>query len=308
MPSRVLPTGEQHVLIAGDHELVVVEVGGGLRSYRVGGGDVLDGFGEGEMSRSGRGQVLVPWPNRLRDGRYEFAGAEYQLPLTEPTQHNAIHGLVREASWIAVERASDRVRMTHRLHPRAGYPFTLDLEVAYELTGDGLAVTLAATNVGEQACPYGAGMHPYLTLGTPTIDTIVLTSPAARRLDGDERQIPIGSRPVDGTEDDFRAGRLIADAVLDTGYSELTRDPDGRARVRLRDPASGREVELWMDETFGYLMLFTGDTLSEVARRRRGLAVEPMTCAPNAFQSGDGLVVLAPGERRTSAWGLTVRG
>ncbi len=299
----VAPSGRQYTLRSDGQEATVVEVGGGLRRYRVDGRDVLDGYGEDEICSGGRGQVLVPWPNRVRDGRYGFGGSEYQLALTEAEQRNAIHGLARFANWEAVEREADHLLMRLRLHPQSGYPFALDLELGYRLDGDGLSVTIAVTNIGTHRCPYGAGMHPYLTVGTAMIDDAVLTSPAGRRLETDARQIPTGSVSVAGTEYDFRAGRSIGDTILDTAYTDLARDADGRARVRLRDPASGHEVELWMDESFGYLMLFTGDTLSRPARRR-GLAVEPMTCPPNALQSGEALAVLEPGERRASTWGL----
>ncbi len=300
---HVPPSGRQYTLRAGDQEAVVVEVGGGLRSYRVGSREVIDGYGDHQMCSGGRGQVLVPWPNRVRDGSYRFDGAEHQLALTEPPHHNAIHGLARYANWAGTEQAPDRVLMTHRLHPQPGYPFCLDLEVDYCLGADGLSVAIAATSRAQRSCPYGAGMHPYVTVGTQTIDTAVLTSPAGVRLDVDERQIPIGRRTVTGTEDDFRTGRAIGATVLDTGYTDLERDADGRARVRLRGP--DRDVVLWMDETFGYLMLFSGDTLGDVGRRRCSLAIEPMTCAPNALQSGDGLVVLEPGQRHESMWGIT---
>ena len=299
----VAPSGRQYTLRSDGQEATVVEVGGGLRRYRVDGRDVLDGYGEDEICSGGRGQVLVPWPNRVCDGRYGFGGREHQLALTEAEQRNAIHGLARFANWEAVQREADRLLMRLRLHPQSGYPFALDLELGYRLDGDGLSVTIAATNIGTDRCPYGAGMHPYLTVGTAMVDDAVLTSPAGRLLETDARQIPTGSVSVAGTEYDFRAGRPIGDTILDSAYTDLAPDADKRVRVRLRDPASGHEVELWMDESFGYLMLFTGDTLSRPARRR-GLAVEPMTCPPNALQSGKALVVLEPGERRASAWGL----
>ena len=79
----------------------MVEVGGALRSYVASGHELLDGYGAQERCTAARGQSLIPWPNRLRDGRYSFDGEEHQLPLTEPAKHNAIHGLVRWANWSA---------------------------------------------------------------------------------------------------------------------------------------------------------------------------------------------------------------
>jgi aldose 1-epimerase len=285
---------------------VVVEVGGGLRGYRVAGTELLDGYGEEEMCSGGRGQLLAPWPNRLRDGRYEFEGVECQTALTEPQNSNAMHGLVRFANWVPAHRGEDQIVMQHRLHPQPGYPFALDLELEYVLSDEGLSARCSALNVGRGRCPYGAGSHPYLTIGTPTIDDAILCSPGRLWMPTDERQIPTGTEQVEGTRYDFRAPRVIGSTQLDTGYADLERSSDGRARVTLRHPDQTRGVVLWMDAGYRYLMLFTGDSLGEHRRRRGGLAVEPMTCAPNAFQSGEGLMVLEPGERFTSSWGIAV--
>jgi len=290
------PSGFQVEIRSGDHAAWIVEVGGGIRRYVAAGTDVLDGYAEDEICHSGRGQLLLPWPNRVRDGRYSFEGAERQLALTEPSAHNAIHGLVRWASWSVAERAGDRVVMAYALHPQPGYPHSLDLTAEYRLDGRGLAVTTTATNVGDAPCPFGAGAHPYLAAPGPTVDASMLRAPGRARLVSDERGIPVGREPVQGTELDFRTARPVGETVLDTCFTDLERDPDGRARVRLGD------TEVWFDDAYPYVMLFTGDPLADVARR--SLAVEPMTCAPNALQSGDGLLVLAPGETFSASFGI----
>ena len=298
----VAPSGEQVEISFEDQRAVVVEVGGGLRSYSAGGRDLLDGYRVDEQSASGRGQVLVPWPNRLQDGSYEFDGRSHQLPLTEPEHSNAIHGLVRWTAWRIGEREEHRVVMEYVIHPQPGYPFTLGLAIEYALSKGGLSVRTTARNLGSDACPYGCGQHPYLTLGTPTVDTVELQAPGQRVLISDERDLPTGSEPVEGTEYDFRAPRAIGTTTLDNAFTDLARDDDGRARVRLRDP-DGAAATLWVDESYGYLMLFTGDTRPDV--NRRSLAVEPMTCPPNAFRTGDSLIRLEPGGSTTSTWGIT---
>jgi aldose 1-epimerase len=291
------PSGEQVELAFADQRAVVVEVGGGLRTYTAGGRAILDGYSERELCSSGRGQLLIPWPNRVEDGRYEFDGRGRQLPLDEPERRNAIHGLVRWASWRIAERATDRVVLEHLLNPQPGYPFTLALRVEYALGGDGLTVRTEATNLGGGACPYGAGAHPYLTVSAAQVDDVTLSVPAETVLEADERGLPVGSQPVDGTELDFRMPRKIGSVRLDHCFTDLTSNGDGCVRVRL-----GEETTLWADESFGYLMVFTGDALPDVDRR--SLAVEPMTCAPNAFRSGDGLIRLEPGETHTGRWGI----
>ena len=296
------PSGEQVELVLDDQRATVVEVGGGLRSYVVGGRDVLDGYAVGEMCSAGRGQLLIPWPNRIQDGVYEFEGRTHRLPLTEPGRRNAIHGLVGWVSWRVGEREAHRVVMEHTLRPQPGYPFSLALSVEYELSAAGLTVSTTATNLGSEPCPYGAGAHPYLTLGTETIDELLLQIPAGTMLRADERGIPIGAAPVEGTEYDFGSPRPVGSTVLDHAFTSLERDEHGVARVRLESP-DGRRVELWVDGSHPYLMLFTGDPLPSVCRR--SLSVEPMTCPPNAFRSGEALIRLEPGESFAGSWGIS---
>jgi aldose 1-epimerase len=298
------PSGDQVELTFANQRAVVVEVGGGIRKYSVDGREILDGYSVVERCPSGRGQLLIPWPNRIQDGSYEFEGQNHQLPLTEPALGNAIHGLVRWASWQVAERETSRVVMEHTIHPQPGYPFALALRVEYTLSDSGLSVGTTAINVGADACPYGSGVHPYLTLGGATVDALVLRAPGRRVLVHDDRDLPIGSEPVEGTEYDFRDARTIGATVLDNAFTDLERDTDGRAYVVLSDPDNGRALTLWVDEHYPYLMLFTGDPLPDV--NRRALAVEPMTCPPNAFRTGDSVIRLEPGQSTTGVWGITV--
>jgi aldose 1-epimerase len=299
----VLPTGEQHVLRCADAEAVVVEVGGGLRTYRSSGREIVDGFGEREMAVNARGHVLAPWPNRLRDGRYRWNGEEHELPQSEPETANAIHGLVRYLPWSLVERSSDAVRLEHLLYPQPGYPFPLRLQISYDLSPHGLQVTTTATNEGDVPLPYGEGHHPYLAAGVGLhVDDCTLVAPGATRLETDERALPTGSAAVAGTPYDLRAGRRIGDLVIDSCFTDLERDDDGLAQVRFTGP-DGRGAALWLDAAYTHLQLFTGDVVDE-PRRRRGLAVEPMTCPPNAFATGESVLRLEPGESTTGSWGL----
>jgi aldose 1-epimerase len=178
------------------------------------------------------------------------------------------------------------------------------MRVTYAIGADGLTVTTTGTNVGAAACPYGTGAHPYLTVGTPTVDSAVVRLPAGRWFQTDDRGIPTGSSPVEGSPYDLRTPQQLGDRVLDTAYADLDRDDDGRWRVRMAAPGDDTAVELWADAEYRYAQLFTGDGLP-AHERRRGLAVEPMTCPPNAFVTGEGVVRLEPGESHTARWGIS---
>ena len=268
------PSGVQYGIEHGEQRACAVEVGGGLRTYAVDGRDVIDGYDASEMCHAARGQVLAPWPNRIEDGEYTFEGQKLQLPLTEPATRNAIHGLVRFMPWRAVVHEADRVLFELLLHPQPGYPFTLVLRNEYRLGDGGLTVATSAANVGAAAAPFGLGHHPYLAAPSGKADDIVY-------------QLP-GHEP-----------RRVGDAKLDDTFGDLVRDADGIARVRVD------ETVVWLDGAYRYVLLFTGD-LPDVGRR--SLAVEPMTCPPNAFRTGEALIRLAPGARVEARWGIDPQG
>jgi aldose 1-epimerase len=296
-------SGRQFVLVHDTQRAVVAQTGATLRSWRVDGRPLLDPPPAGAaIDRGYRGKVLMPWPNRVRDGRYAFGGVDHGLAVDERDRGHALHGLALWADWMPVRCTEAAVTLELHLRPRPGFPFALVLEARYELSGDGLAVTLGALNVGDGPAPFGAGLHPYFAASGDRVDEDVLQLPAATRLAVDERLLPTGKRvPVAGSAHDLRAPGTLGQLVLDDCFTDLERGADGLARVRLA--GGGRELTLWLDEAFGFLQVFTGDTLP-ADQRRRAVAIEPMTCAPDAFNSGDGLLVLAPGERFRGRFGV----
>lgn len=303
MTRVVAPSGEQFEISASGYRAVVTECGGSLRLLEHEGRPLVDGFAEDEMASGGRGQLLVPWPNRIRDGRYAVGDRQLQLPLSEPARHNASHGLVRWVAWSLEEHTSRSVELRCRLMAQSGYPWTLDLQVVYDVSADGLTVTQSATNVCGSAAPYAQGAHPYLTVGPGPCDGWELTLPAATRtLSDPERKLPSGSEPVEGTAYDFRVARPLRGTVIDHAFTDLTRDAAGGATVELRNPDSGDAVALWVDAAHPWLMVFTAD--EDPGGHRRALAVEPMTAQADAFRSGEDVIWLEPGQDFSASWGI----
>jgi aldose 1-epimerase len=297
------PSGGQIEVASGDWRLTVVEVGGGIRTLRHRDWDVLDGYPLGRMCHGARGQPLIPWPNRIDQGRYTFDGQSFQLALTEPSRSGAIHGLTRWSRWSVLDRGAASIVMAYTLDPQPGYPFSLALELHYHLGDDGLVVRTTAENVGDARCPFGVGFHPYFSCGDAHVDASLLHVPAAEYLLTDSRGIPKGRSPVEGSPVDFRSLRPIGALALDHSFASLRRDLDGRSRVRLVSADERRRIAVWLDESYRYVEIFSGDTLPE-GERRRGLGVEPMTCPPNAFATGEAVRALEPGESWQCAWGV----
>ena len=294
----------------GDHEAWTVSVAAGLRTLRLAGRDVVDGFGEHDRPSGGRGQTLVPWPNRIAGGRYPLDGAEQQLAITEPSTGNAIHGLARWATWDVADRTASSVTWSHLLVPQPGWPTSLACRVTYALDDDGLSVTTSARNVGSADCLYGTGSHPYLTLGTALVDDVTSPCPASTWFETDEGGIPTGAHPVDGTA--VRPAHRSADRRPRAGHG--VRRPEPGRRRALADPARGRRtttasLSCGPTRPTATRRSSRGDTLHG-AERRRGLAVEPMTCPPDAFNAPDpaavGVVRLAPGDEHVATWGLAL--
>ena len=304
-PHAVPLTGAQYEIQAGNYRAWVTELGAGLRMLSHGGQALITGFEPDELPPHSAGQLLAPWPNRIDGGQYEFGGRTHQLELSEAARGNAIHGLTRWASWKPAAHQPAEITLKHLLLGRSGYPFCLGLSVTYRLDAtDGLQVSITAANVGQQPAPYGTGCHPYLTTGAALIDDCELELPAARWLPADDRGIPAGPpKDVTGSAFDFRTRQPIAGASLDHALTGLSRDEAGRAWARLADDHV--ELGLWAGPGYDWLQVFTGDSL-EPEHRRRALAVEPMTCPPNAFVSGDDLLTLAPADSVTHTWGIAV--
>lgn len=306
MTAPVACSGSQYEIREGEQRATIVEVGGGIREYSVAGRDVLDPYPLEAICDGAHGAPLIPWPNRLADGRYTFDGDEYQVELSEPERHNAIHGFLRWRSWHVLAHEHASVTVGCRLLPRAGYPFALEVRITYTLARAGLSVQTSARNIGANRCPFAAGQHPYLSGGGEKIDNCGLQLGASTRiLVDDERKLPCGTEPVPEGSYDFRSPRRIGALEIDSAFCDLKRDEDGCVNVALTAP-DGRSAQLWADRSYPVIELYTGDSLSP-ERRRRGLGVEPMTCAPNGLATGAGIAVLEPGEVHRSRWGVLLR-
>ncbi|MGI8881562.1 MAG: aldose 1-epimerase family protein [Jatrophihabitans sp.] len=292
-------TGEQFSIEAGDYRATIVEVGAGLREMWHGDRAVTAGYPADLLTPKCCGCVLVPWPNRIRDGQYSFAGVDYQLPLTEPSLHNASHGLARWARWSVARRAADRVRLEIDLVPQIGWPFELRCAIEYRLDAErGLIASATAQNHGVQAAPFGFGAHPYLSIGDVPLAEVELRIPAQSYLTLDAHKLPTGRLPVDGTSYDVRELTRLGPLRLDDCYVDLiTNGGTGTAELR----AAEHTTTLWWDESITAVQVYTPEVLHDTMT---AVAIEPMSCPPDAFNSGDGLVVLAPGERWAASWGI----
>lgn len=300
------PSGRQYAISHGSARAQITQVGATLRSYTVDGRAVVDGFGIGERATDGRGQILAPWPNRLTDGHYRYGDHACQAPLNEPSRHGAIHGLVRWLDWGPLAHDTSSVTLSCAVRPQPGYEWQLDLEVTYSLDAAGLTVTTRAVNADAERAPLGVGFHPYLTVGTPSIDEAFLTLPARTYLDPSGPAGRPAMAPVAGTPRDFTRPRRIGTQPLDTAFGGLVARDDRGAVARLDNPDGGRSVQLWVDAGYRYLMVYTADGVARPERRRTAMAVEPMTCPPDALRSGVDLIELEPGESWQASWGLRV--
>ncbi|WP_222195674.1 aldose epimerase family protein [Modestobacter italicus] len=285
-------------LTAGDARLAVDLRGGALRELVVGDWHVLDGYPAGTVPAGRRGGVLLPWPNRLRGGRWSWRGRDLQLDVVSAGSPNAVHGLVTAQPWQVLAQEADAVTVGTTIEPRTGWPFRLAAAIDYALTADRLTVTVRVRNAGHEDAPFGAGMHPYFHVGADApgdVSAAELTVPARTSLVL-EGGLPTGERrPFDGA-----IGR-VGEQAIDTAVTDLVRDDDGWARTRLSGPAGA--VEVAVDGAWTWLQVYTGDTLP-ADQRRRSVAVEPMTCPANALADGVDLLVLAPGETWSGTWTL----
>ena len=280
-------------LTRGGYEAWIATVGATVRALTHGDRDLVVPFAADEVRPLFRGAVLAPWPNRVVDGRYRFEGEEQQLPLTEPDRGHALHGLAAWLDFAVLERSEDRVVLAAAIVPQAGYPFAVTVRVQYALTEEGLETTVAAVNTGTGPAPFGAAAHPYLVGGTGHVDDWSLQLAAGAVLQvTEDRLVPVGLNPVP-REFDFAEPRPIRSTFIDHAFTDVARDGRGDATVRVTG-ADGSGVQLTWGTACPWVQVHTADR-PEARYDRVGLAVEPMTCPPDAFNSGTDLIVLPPG-------------
>jgi aldose 1-epimerase len=323
-------SGRQLTLAAHGYRAEIASVGASLRVLQFEGRDLVVPFDADEVRPGYRGVTLAPWPNRIVDGTYSFGGAEHRLALTEPTRGHALHGLLAWSEFADRVVADDRVVLAAVIEPQSGYPFRVEVEVEYRLAEDGLTQTVTARNLGTDAAPWGTGPHPYLVAGPSAgsgtqvldgpstgsgtqvlagtqarVDDWTLTLPASEVLTvTDDRLSPIAVEPISAhPEWDFREARAIGDVFIDHAFTALER-VDGIAEVRLVT-ADGTGVALSWDESCPWVQIHTADVPGDDAVHRIGLAVEPMTCPPDAFNSETDLVVLEPGSSHAASWRIS---
>lgn len=299
----VPPVGSAIEIHHGEQRVIVTESGATLRLYEVGQRPVLEPFNGPDTVVVGcQGEILAPWPNRTVNGSWAWKESTYQLWITEPDRGHALHGLVRTMRWTLVERTPHLVRLETTLLAHPGWPFPLRFVVSYLLGPTGLTSTLTARNIGRTSCPYGAAVHPYLAIPGGNANDAVLHIPAATWLEADDRLAPIGHRPTVRTPYEFDGVIPVGERQADNALTNLDRLADGRVEATLLAP-DGRTTVLWGDSSVRWWQLFTGDDLPP-PWRRAAIAVEPMTCAPDALNSGEDIVVLEPGDDHSMTWGL----
>lgn len=292
-------TGAQFTLQRGDATAIVTSLAAGLRHYARAGISLVESYPEDGIAPGAAGITLAPFANRVDGGRWELDGEAQQLDITEVPLNNAIHGLLRNTGYHALETSGAHVLLEAVIHPQHGYPFLLRHQVRYALEADGsLRVAQTLLNDSARPAPFALGAHPYFTLGTVPAEELVLTVHAGTYLSANERMIPTGTEPVSGRFD-LRSGRPVPESLMDTAFTDLVTD-DGVARHTL-SAADGRSVALWHDSSVSYVHVYVTDAFPG---RTLAVAMEPMTGPANAFNSGDGLAWLAPGEAFTMNWGI----
>ena len=306
-------SGRQIRISGGGYTAEIASVGATLRSLSHRDRPLTATFGADEVRPAALGTGLLPWPNRIAGGAYEFAGRSEQLPITEPERGNAIHGLASWLDWDVVGVAADRVELATRIAAQPGYPHSLEAMARLRLGAGGLRWSITTTNVGSAPAPYGVATHPYLRLPTGRADQWRLRVPAHEVLDVDEdTKLPRRLHPVAEFADgafDFTSARPIGPQRIDHAMTGIEAE-GGTTGVELFGPdAADSGVSLsWDPEALPWVQIFTADVPDHPELDRRAVAVEAMTCPPDAFNSGTDLLVLDPGETHEATWTIAAIG
>ncbi len=268
---------------------IVPALGANVTAIRFGGTNVLEGAKSPEDILEGpwgNSDILFPFPNRLRDGRYFWRGRDYAFPLNNGVMGNAIHGLVRHLPFepTRIELTTISASMSSRLdYPgtNPAYPFPFIFNVTFTITTQNEFIArFSVTNRHAESIPVGIGWHPYFRLAERADDHLIQFPPCAR-IDIDDRMIPTGTR---SPYPDFQQEKPFGSTVLDTCFAVSPNETTSRITMK----ANGQTLAIESPRaTFPFFQIYTPPS-------RSSIAIEPMTCNIDAFRNGQGLVEVAP--------------
>lgn len=268
---------------------------------------VFQGFADADEEAKlfySKGVKLVPFPNRIRDGKYSFQGKTYQLAINKPNENNAIHGLLQKVAYEITDcvKEDDRyaITLSHTYQGEdSGYPFPFRISIIYTLSGVEFTARTIVENTGTNDMPFGDGWHPYLTIHDRKIDELLLKLPSQQYLGVDERLIP---DEAIHQLDKFATLEKINDQLFDTGFVLPDTSTAGIAESILSSPEDDITLTLWQETgpgKYNFLQVF-------IPPWRNTIALEPMTCAANAFNNGMGTFCLKPGESFDASYGVRI--
>lgn len=303
-------TGNQYSIHHGDFSAVVCELGSKLRRFDYGGKEVFCSYGPDDLTPTCCGYILAPWPNRIKDGEYDFNCKHYCAPVNEyhpEPRNNANHGYAYQYMWKLESLTENSVTQSLRFPNLDGYPFDVTVTATYELNDKGMTVTVSARNDGDEPAPWALGLHPWVANGKngETSEQRDADSAACRlKIDADTHVtvdaglVPNGTEPVDGTKFDLRDAPVLDGRAFDDAWVDVHRADDGTTTTVFTRP-DGMEIKLVGDETINAWQCYTA-TGAPFDQHPNGIAVEPMTAPANAFRSGDHLTVIEPGKSVTT--------
>jgi aldose 1-epimerase len=282
-------TGKEFKISYKNQQCLISQIGASLKSYTVDKLNVIVPF-ENELPHASKGAVLFPYPNRLQDGKYKFENNEYQLPINEVKNNNQIHGLVSLYKFDVVKKSVSSITLMLELPPSAGYPFLVKLTLTYSLSNKGLTVKSIIENYTNKKAPVGIGFHPWLDPRGNLSDS-KLEFKAKKWISTNKRLLPTGKKDVPN-KFDFSTEKAIKNVKFDDAFIGLK---DNQVKFTAVD---GHITTVWASSDFNIFQICNSvDGLN-------GIAVEPMTCAANAFNTKDFLIVLKQKEKINNEWGI----
>ena len=298
-------------LVCKNYHLNINPVGGGIKEFyqidaKGNRKDFVCGYSRDEDKSGSMGDVLFPFPGRVENSEYSFAGQKYHLSDLRIKDGHAIHGFAKWAEWEVLTQTDQsgtlRFEMQKDKYAGRGFPFDLSIQITYSLDDHGFTCQAEVENTGRTIAPFGLGFHPYFSINGAKVDDMSLQIPAQKMVEFAPNLKPTGEFIAIPEEFDFKLSQKIGHQIIDNCFTDLVFDEDGRARTVLA--GDNGQITFWQDKNLPYLQLYSADTIGEQSQRK-GLAIEAQTCTGFALNMPKmGLKVLRPGETFRASWGV----